>query len=79
MTDALPAGPTDFISSHNKEAFKAHYIYDVNDRVEYAYTAHPDTKDQQKCLGTQYQYVALTDRVSGSKEFLGTWLSAWDF
>lgn len=79
MTNALPGGPQDFISSHIKEAVKAHYEYDGSNRLEYAYTAYPNAAHGEKCLATQYQYDGASDRVSGSKEYLSTWDSSWDF
>lgn len=78
MSDALPGKARDFVVSHLKEAIKSYYAYDGSNRLEYAYTAHPDAEHGDACLGTQYAYDGATDRVQKSKEFLTTWDSSWD-
>ena len=70
---------TDLVIPHINEAIKSHFEYDGFGRLLFSVTALADSDHGDRALRTDYQYLLTTNKVTGSKEELTTWDSAWDF
>lgn len=71
--------PTDFISSHHREAVKQWIVYDGLNRMVTVFIALTDAPHGAKCGRTDYAYVGNSTRIQASKESIDTWNQAWDF
>ena len=70
---------SDLVKSHLAEAIKQHIVYDGSERMSIVYTALAGALDGDQCGKTTYQYDGASTRVTGMKEELDVWDSAWDF
>jgi hypothetical protein len=70
---------SDFIQSFQKEGIKQHIEYDGSNRMTEVYEAMAYAEHGDHCTKTSYQYDGASNRVSGMKEEMSTWNSAWDF
>lgn len=67
------------LKAHALDATKTYITYDVENRMEYVYTAYTEALNGTECLVTQYSYTgAGSNRVAKMKESVGTWSSAYD-
>lgn len=70
--------PTDFISSHGKEAVKQWFVYDGLNRMVTVYVALTDAGDGDRCLRTDYTYIGSSARIQSMRESIAAWDAAWD-
>lgn len=75
---ATPTTKTELLKTHEHELTKTHQEFDVNNRVEYVYTASDDTPNGGPCICTRYSYDGISQRVVFQKEYYAAWDSAWD-
>lgn len=79
MAQAGEKRPADFVKSGPTEGIKSHMVYDGSNRLSEVYEAMADALNGATALKTSYQYDGASTRITGMKEELSTWNSAWDF
>lgn len=75
-----PENMTQGLKTQANELIKQHIDFDSHNRPSVVYTAPINATNGKPCTTVTYQYLdATSSRVSGMKEGIGTWNSAWDF
>lgn len=75
-----PENMTTGLKSQANELIKQHTTFDTSNRPTVVYTAPINAGNGKPCTTVTYQYLDSTSsRVTGMKEGIGQWNSAWDF